>query len=336
MKAGKKTLTLYWTAAGFFVLVMGWWVVFFARQGELLVNRLEDAGTGLTPEQIAAVHDAADRSLRMFIFEGGFLGLLALAGLILVLRSMRREVLLHRQQRDFLSAVTHELRSPITSARLQVESLRLGRVPPEKEDRYLSRTLEDLDRLSRTVDHVLVAARASSERVKLAMERIDLSEFTRCAVERVTDVEKSAANIEVIAPRAVHVNADSEALETIVSNLISNALKYGGEPPHVRVHVTDSEGEGTIEVRDFGPGMSESETDVVFEPFVRGGSEIVKRRPGVGLGLYLVAQLSRAIGGDVTAGNAADGDGFAVRVTLPLSNLPTSRDENLETVGDEA
>jgi len=317
----RRPFVLYGTVAALFGLVLGWWLVFFARQGERLVRLLEQAGVGLTEEQTARVREAASRSLRMFAFEGAFLGLLAVVGFLLILRSMRREIELHRGQRDFLSAITHELRSPIASARLHVESLALGRVPEAKRARYHEHALEDLDRLGRTVDQLLTAARASSGRVALELEPIELTAFTRRVVERLGSLAaEGKASIEVLAGEPVHVSADAEALDTIVENLVSNALKYGGEPARVEVSVQRAGREAVLCVRDHGPGLAEDRSRSVFDPFVRGGSELVDRRPGVGLGLYLVAEMTRALGGTVRAANA-DGGGLEVRVALEAEEV---------------
>ncbi len=316
----KGTLVLYALVVGTFVLMLGWWIVFFARQGDLLVERAEDAGAGLSAEQARAVRHAAGESLRMFLFEGAFLFLLFLAGVWLVLRSMRREVLLHRQQRDFLSAVTHELRSPLASAQLHLQSLQLGRVPPEKRERYLEHARQDLERLGELVERVLESARVSRGRLELARERLDLAEFMRAALRELAGERDPALAVELDAPEAVPVDADPAALGTILSNLLSNARKYGGEPARVRVRVAGVDGEARIEVRDFGPGLGGTDPEHLFEPFVRGDHALVKSRPGVGLGLFLVAELVRAHGGRVQARDAADGaGGFAIEVALPLA-----------------
>ncbi len=316
----KSTLVLYWIVVGIFALMLSWWLVFFVRQGTVLVQRAERAGAGLSPAQAAAVREAAHANLRMFLFEGGFLLLAFSVGVWLVVRSLRREVLLARQQHDFLSAVTHELRTPLSSARLALQSLALGRVPEAKRERYLKNAAADLERLSELVERVLESARVSSAPPRLALERLDLAEFTARTVRHLSGALDPAFQLEIEAPRSVPVLADASALETILRNLLANALKYGGRPGRLRVRVTGEEREATLEVRDFGPGVSGPVTERLFDPFVRGESELVKSQPGVGLGLYLVSELVRALGGRVSARNASDeGTGFLVEVRLPLA-----------------
>src|SRR5688572_12142371 len=117
---------------------------FFAHQGEFLLRRIERQGAALDERQAAALREATGASMRMFLFEGTFLGLLLVASLFLVLRSLQRELAVHRQQSNFLSAVTHELRSPIASARLFIDSLLAGRAEGEKRERYLRNARKDL------------------------------------------------------------------------------------------------------------------------------------------------------------------------------------------------
>jgi signal transduction histidine kinase len=261
----------------------------------------------------------------MLLFEGGFLVLLLLAGVLLILRTLRHEVALHRQRQNFLSAVTHELKTPIASARLHVESLLLDRVPVEKRRRYLETARQELDRLGLMVEHLLQTARARHRPQDLELRPLDLARLVRELTPTLAGATPALA-VEVEAPGPVPVRANRDALETILRNLLSNAEKYGGTPPRARVTVSNgsngSNGAGLarLEVRDFGPGLGDARPRRLLDPFARGGDELVRARPGVGLGLYLVAELARAHGGRVNAGNASEGPGFAVEVLLPRAS----------------
>lgn len=317
-RARSKSVILYGALAGLFTLVLAWWMVFFARQGTILVERMEAEELQLSEAQADSLQAFANESTRMFLYEGAFLGLIGVGGLWLILRSMRREVLLHRQQRDFLSAVTHELRSPIAAARLQVESLQLGRVPEAKVERYLSRTLEDLDRLGRSVNQLLEAARSQSGTIKLSLEALDLGAFIEQSTQKFLEADGREGKLECELQPGVMVRADTDALETIHSNLISNGLKYGGDPPQILVRVREEGSFGVLEVQDSGSGIQSEEANDIFDPFVRGKGDLVQRRPGIGLGLYLVAELSASMGAKISGHNVADGNGFVVSIKLPL------------------
>jgi signal transduction histidine kinase len=219
-----------------------------------------------------------------------------------------------------LSAVTHVLRSPIASARLYIESLLLGRADGEKRERYLKNAHSDLDRLNGMVDQLLESARMASSAPQVELERVELGAFVSGALdelakEHVTD----AAKVEVDAKQVVSVDADPTALRVILRNLLSNAVKYGGKEPRVRVSVDRRDAKALLVVRDFGPGLQGADPKRIFEPFVRGGDELVRTRQGVGLGLYMVAELVRAHRGAVRALTQLDGGGFAVEVALPVA-----------------
>jgi signal transduction histidine kinase len=317
--SSRRTLVLYALVVGTLALLLGWWIVFFVRQGDVLVARVERAGADLSPAQAAAVRDAAHASLRMFLFEGAFLFLALLAGVLLVLRAMRREVVLSRQQRDFLSAVTHELRTPLASARAAIQSLALGRVVAEKRARYLTNADSDLARLSELVERVLESSRVSTARPQLRLERLDLAEFLRERVPALAAESAAGLTLELDAPASVPVDADARALDTVVRNLLANTAKYAAGPGRVRVSAAREGREALLAVRDFGAGVQGDPAEL-FRAFHRGAGPLEKSRPGVGLGLYLVAELARAHGGRATGRNAPDGTGFEVEVRLPLAS----------------
>ena len=322
----KRALHLYLALVVLYGLVIGWWVFFLSRQDDFLSKRMARSGAPLDPREIVALHDAVRDSMRMFAYEGTFLGIVLLASVYLVVRSQRRELLVHRQQRNFLSAVTHELKSPIASARLYLESLLLGRAEGEKRERYLRHAREDLDRLGQMVDHLLESARLSTAGPELAPEPLDLAAVAAETIETLGKEPASALlPVELEVSGKVPVRADRKALETILRNLLSNAAKYGGDEPRVHVSVSRSGSTAKLEVRDHGRGLQGVDAKRIFEPFVRGGDESVRTRPGVGLGLYLVAELARAQGGSVRAREAEPGGGLVVEVTLPA--LGSSQEE---------
>jgi signal transduction histidine kinase len=318
MLAPRRKLYTYLAVVGLYGVVFGWWMVFFFRQADYLLRRIERMGVQLSSEQVEALRAASDESMRMFLFEGTFLGVMLAASVGLVWRSLHREISLHRQQRNFLSAVTHELKSPLASARLYVESLQLGRVPDEKRARYLTHALEDLDRLRHMVEDLLQSARLASAGPKVEPERMDLARFAREQVTRiVTEETHGRGKVQIQADEPVPVEFDPDALDTVVRNLVSNAVKYAGAEQELEVRARRHGSHAVLSVRDHGPGLGGADPQEIFEPFARGGDENVRTRPGVGLGLYIVRELARAHGGNVRA-HDAEGGGFQVDISLPL------------------
>jgi len=320
----RRKLYSYGAVVALYVLVLAWWMFFFSHQSEFLLKRMDRLGAALDLTQTSALREATDASMRMFLFEGAFLGLLLVASLFLVVRSLQRELVLHRQQSNFLSAVTHELRSPIASVRLYIDSLIAGRAEGEKRERYLRNARSDLDRLNGIVDQLLQSASAANRGVVVAPERIDLADFVASALSELgKEPTLASLRIETDTREPVAVQADPDALRTILRNLLSNAAKYAGGEARVEVRTSRRDGEGQLVVRDFGPGLQGADARRIFEPFVRGGDELVRTRQGVGLGLYMVAELARAQRGRARALTQLAGGGFGVEVALPLAREET-------------
>lgn len=316
----RRKLYSYVAVVAVYVIVFGWWVFFFVHQSEFLVRRLERRGITLSGETEAALREATDESMRMFVFEGSFLGLLLLASIFLVVRSLRREVVVHRQQKNFLSAVTHELKSPLASAKLYLESLALGRAEGEKRERYLRNAHADLERLQQMVEQLLESARMSSTGPPVRIERLALrAELARILEELARDPATASVQTELAPGEELEVQADPLALRTMLHNLLTNAIKYAGPTPRAELSVRAEGGHAAVRVRDFGPGLKALDVRRIFEPFVRGGDELVRTRKGVGLGLYMVAELARAQRGAARAIGSVEGGGFAVEFTLPLA-----------------
>lgn len=319
----RRKLYSYVAVIAVYVIVFGWWVFFFVHQSDFLLRRVARRGVTLSAEAEVALREATDESMRMFVFEGSFLGLLLLASMFLVMRSLQREVVVHRQQKNFLSAVTHELKSPLASAKLYLESLLLGRAEGEKRERYLRNAHADLGRLQEMVEQLLESARISSTGPPVRIERVALrAELARILDELARDPATALAPTSLTAGDELEVEADPIALRTMLHNLLTNALKYAGADPRVEISLRREERHVTVRVRDFGPGLKAIDARRIFEPFVRGGDELVRTRKGVGLGLYMVAELARAQRGAARAIPSVEGGGFAIEFTLPLAREP--------------
>jgi len=321
MTSLRANVWLYAFIVAFYAALIGWWVFFFSNQADRLVERIVADGGVTDGVAVQAIKLETGESARMFLLEGGFLGLLMLGSIVLVLRAMKREQELGRQQRNFLSAVTHELRSPLASARLHLESLMLGRVPDEKRKRYLDNAHGDLDRLSLLVEDLLAARRFTEKGVEVETITLELDELIAPLVERLAELHHPAgAVVQLERNGRVPVRADPSALERIIDNLVNNAVKYGGDEPRVLVRLGTEAGRALIEVRDDGPGLRGEDAERLTQAFVRGGDENVRTRPGAGLGLFIVRELAEAHGGSFSLADRTDGDGAIARVSLPIDS----------------
>lgn len=252
---------------------------------------------------------------------------LVLAGLAWLSAWLVREVRVNQRQRAFLDAVTHEMRTPLASLRLYVETLERHDPEPELRREFLSRMGEDVERLDRTVEQVLVAARAE-ERRRITRERVVLSELlTQCIDELRTrhDLPENAVQLEIESPTAVR-GARNE-LAVVFRNLLENAVKYSDHPVEIHVRVTGGgEGRTRVAISDRGIGIPPKELRKIFRRFYRAGRDVQRTAAGLGLGLFIVRNLVRRQGGRVVAKSEGSGAGSRFVVTLRTALSPQAEE----------
>jgi len=336
VKSVYRPLQLYGLIVVLYATLMGWWVYFFSTEGDRLVGGVQASGGNLSPAQVDVLRDVSVRTGRMFLFESAFLGLLMLGSVWLVLRAIRNEMRAAQQQRDFLNAVTHELRSPIASARLYLESMLLGRTDEQRTERYLRHAHEDLQRLGNMVEDLLDSQRSSRVGIVVDKKAGDLVELVAGPVGALSPAyESKGAKVELHLDGPVPVLADQGAIERIVDNLLSNAVKYGGDQPHIEITVASIGDRAVLSVRDHGAGLTGADPERIFEPFVRGGNENVRTQRGVGLGLSIVRDLAAALDGKVSAQDGLPGGGTDIRVMLPLHKGPLPAQPDAAVASEE-
>lgn len=260
---------------------------------------------------------------RSLVALGGLLALALGLGLLAVERTSRVALEYAQRRSDFVAAVSHELKTPLTSIRLYAEMLRDGLVASDaKRDEYHATITDEAERLSRLIDNVLELSRLDDRRRAFDRETGGLAETVRGAVEKLhAHAERAGFALSLdCAPMLPRVAYDRDAVTQIVFNLTDNALKYAREADSKRVVVglaPTAEGDGVaLSVRDFGPGVPEDQLGRIFEPFYRIGDELTRTAAGTGIGLALVRDLARGMGGRVRA-ERPPGGGLAVVVTIP-------------------
>ena len=240
-----------------------------------------------------------------------------LAGVIAYLTLTVTAFNLNRRQSTFIDSVTHELKRPIASLKLYLQTMARRNVDEKQQQDFHRFMLEDVERLDSLINHLLDAARiergntpAKDELVRLDELLVDCS-TAACLRHRVTEDA-----IQVESP-PVTVLGQLIQLEILFRNLIDNAVKYGGSPPEVRVEVKrTSTRQATISIIDNGAGIPPNQRRKVFGRFVRLGSELERSKQGTGLGLYLVRNVAKAMGGTIQVRDREGGGGTEFQVTL--------------------
>ncbi len=261
------------------------------------------------------------RRIVMMVSEGSFFAVLLMVLVAILWQTFRREVELERQHRNFLSAVTHELKSPLAAIRLALETVNGGRAEPEAANRFLANALEDTDRLQELVQKVLEATRFGESRAEIVLRDSDLSGLVEDAVEVFRRRALAAgAHLEVQIEPDIRSEVDAEALAIVISNLLENAVKYGGEPPQIGLGFSLQGRNAVLEVSDNGQGIAEADRDLIFGRFFRSGDEMTRTTPGTGLGLYLVQQIVEAHRGAVELMETGP-EGTTFKVVIPAREV---------------
>jgi signal transduction histidine kinase len=259
---------------------------------------------------LAPLDDAGERDL-LIALAVGLAAALAL-GLFALYRMAAVQLQFAERRSNFVSAVSHELKTPLTAIRMYGEILRDGLVDDaQKQVEYYGLIASESERLSRLVDNVLELARIERGERALELTRGDIGPTVREAVAVLSAhaVERGfSLTLEESSPLPP-VRFHPDALKQIVFNLVDNALKYARDAADRRVEVVcaTSPSGVILRVRDRGPGLPAAELARIFEPFYRAGAELTRKHEGVGLGLALVKRLVDAMGGEVSAASAQPG-----------------------------
>ena len=279
----------------------------------------EEGTASVDPAVANMLANEASSRINRSVWEGGFFLLVLLGGLTVLTRTIRYEAELRKRQQNFLAAVSHEFKSPLASMRLSAETLLL-RVSDSDCQRLGHRILDDGERLLRMVDNLLNTTRLEEGRVRLAPETIMLHTLaTSCAAELADRAAHNGIELLLEVPENLTIRADSTTLETVLRNLLDNAVKacIAGKGQRVELRAEQANGRVEFSVSDDGLGFPPEDAAMIFEKFYRLGDELRRSTPGSGLGLYIVQQLVELSNARITAESEGPGQGATVTVSWP-------------------
>ncbi len=264
---------------------------------------------------------ATRRTLNMALIA---LGAVMLPGLLTIYQSVRAVVALSERRSQFVSSVTHELKTPLTNIRMYVEMLEQGiAATPEREQEYLGIIGSESGRLSRLINNVLELSKLEKKQRRVQMTPGRLEEVI-AEVKAVMAPKLTQEGFELVVQveQVPQFNYDREAMIQILINLIENSIKFGRNAPQRRITLSALAQDGTVRVivSDTGPGIPRHALNKVFDDFYRADNALTQATPGTGIGLALVKKLVLAMGGRVQAANN-DGPGCTITLWLPLQNV---------------
>ncbi len=246
---------------------------------------------------------------------------LMLAGVTVIVIHFGRQVAHNRTVKDFVSAVSHDLRSPLATVKLHLETIQLRKLEPEQQAICLNTALDELGRLESGIEDILTASRVERGSLRLEQEPVDLVAFLDAYhADKSEKAKLSDATIRWSRPErpTFIVRADAVLLRQMLDNLVENAISHG--PPGVKIDLELGERGGTavIGVRDNGPGLDRSQRKKIFRMFYRAPGRRRHQR-GTGLGLFIVASIAKAHAGRAWVDSEGPGKGCHFHVAIPFA-----------------
>ncbi len=263
----KRPFVIFYALIIYAVAELIWW-------GDMLVS--------LQPQRTA-----------MILGEGSMFILVFTVGAISLHKSIKKERKLQDQKKNFLLSVTHELKSPLASIKLLLQTIQKRDLTKQQVQDFIAKSLLDIERLDDMVENMLLASKIDNRSYTFPKANFNLSVLVDNIVNRLQlnkcDINEQLINAE-IEPK-IEITGDKFALTSVVTNLIENAIKYSGPCEIVDVKLYSREGKIYLEVADHGIGIADNEKSRIFDKFYRVGSEDTRNTKGTGLGLYIVKEV---------------------------------------------
>lgn len=306
----RRTTITFWMLLFYIVAALVWWFISLEKQNQRIGeeqynNLLLQKGT-LSDEQYAGqlsiIKSETKRNTGKYISEGITFFLLIMVGAVFVYRSVRRQFKAQQQQQNFMMAVTHELKTPISVARLNLETLQKYNLDADRQKKLIRNTLDETTRLNFLTNNILVSSQLEGGRYPSATDELDLSTLFKDCIRDFKNRYPEREFKEEIETDA-DVKGDSLLLQMLINNLLENAIKYSPKEKAITTHLKKYRSGIELHVIDEGPGIPDEEKKKIFSKFYRIGNEATRKTQGTGLGLYLCRKIARYHNADISVTN---------------------------------
>jgi signal transduction histidine kinase len=250
-------------------------------------------------EIYSSILEKHDRQKWMILGEGSVFMLLLVFGTFQLFRTFNKEVLLARQQNNFLLSITHELKSPLASIKLSLQTLEKRVVVEEKYQKLISNSLDDVDRLQSLVDNILFAARMENHSYLFEQREENISDLVEHLIEKFRINIGNSRSIHVSIQPGLEGSVDKEAIRSAFINVLENAYKYSSLNSLIQINFYKKENSLVFEVKDEGKGIALHERQNIFQKFYRIGNEETRNTKGTGLGLFIVKKVIESHNGKI-------------------------------------
>jgi len=321
--AGKRfryIIVVYWLLLLYIVAALVWWFVSLEKQNQdltdLRLSELNSQKATLDPKKISEenlkIENDSKRNTDKYIAEGVTFLILIFIGAFFVYRSTSKQFRVQLQQQNFMMAITHELKTPISVAILNLETLLKYQLDAEKQKKLIRMTLQETSRLDTLINNILVSSQLEGGGYASSKEELDFSSLFKDCVKEAKNRYPERNFIENIEPE-IEIAGDPLLLQLLISNLIENAVKYSPKEKPIMCKLNKSGNDAIMNIIDEGIGVADSEKAKIFEKFYRTGSESTRKTQGTGLGLYLCTKIAGDHNADISVtNNIPSGSNFAI------------------------
>ena len=308
---------IYWILLAYIIAALVWWFIALSTQNSQMTKLKMDELKADHPNYITQyekIQNEKKRKTAQYIGEGSIFLLLIIAGAIFVFRSVRRQLKISLQQQNFMIAITHELKTPIAVAKLNLETLQKRKLDETRQQRLIYNTLQETNRLNTLCNNMLLSSQIEAGGYRITNEEINWSDLVTTSINDFKNRYPERNILHNIHPE-IFITGDNFLLQIAVNNLLENALKYSSKESEINIALYQHNQLAALQVKDNGAGIADDEKKKVFEKFYRTGNEATKKAKGTGLGLYLTKKIITTHKGNIKlSDNPGGGSIFTVEL----------------------
>lgn len=293
LKKLRSIFILYWFLLAYILAALIWWFIALNQQNKQMaqyeIRQLSQSDSNYQAS-INKIQSLQKRKTAQYIGEGVTFFLLIVTGAVFVFRAVRRQLKNSQDQQNFMMALTHELKTPISVAKLNLETLQKRKLDEQQQQRLLQTTLEETNRLDALCNNMLLSSQIEAGGYRITKEETNLSELTAKCVQDFRS-RYSQNNIRSNITADLFIDGDRLLLQMLINNLIDNAIKYTVKDTTVTIGLSEMNNTIILQVKDEGKGVAAEEKEKIFTKFYRIGNSATKAAKGTGLGLYLSRKI---------------------------------------------
>lgn len=315
----KNTKLISFIVMGYMLIALSWWTILLFQKNQQVYYsslekiKIEQGQAYKSSPEVKLLNNKYQRQKFMILGEGFVFGIMLILGIWLILRSFRKELEVAQRQNNFMLSITHELKSPIASIQLILDTLKRRTLAPEMQTDLVQSATEENLRLARLVDNILFLNKIDHQN-SLHFEKLDLSQFIKDLASQYQAKYKNQHLSLAIEENCIF-NFDRLAMEMALRNVIDNALKYSEQNMEVKLSLKRKGDQYILEILDQGIGIPNLEKERVLEKFYRIGNEETRTTTGTGLGLFITKEIIHSHRGKISIHDNSP-KGTIIKITL--------------------